>query len=830
MFGRIMAKCSFIAAASSFCLSAFAMAESPTSLDVPAGELTAALKALALQARVDLVYQPDQVKHIHAEGVKGEYSPQEAVAILLKGTSLRVYATESGAMVIAPASAPRKTSWNGEVKGVRVAQAENVRGATESAGGQDASVGKPNGESVKLEEILITAQKRGAERLRDVPISVSVLSGEDLDKSSAADVTEALNSVPGVSAVHHIQTGGTAVAVRGVAANGPIGAGTSPIAYYLDSIPFGLATFSIAPDASSYDLERVEVLRGPQGTLYGASAQNGVVRVLTKDANLDQFEFKTRGSISSTQDGSEGYRGDAALNVPLIEGKLAARAVVGYQELGGWVDRPDEKDANDGEIRSLRLKINAQPVDGLSLGLSAWQSRVDVGGPSVSDDNQQRQAIYDEAISNDYDAYGLKMSYQASGFSITSMTSYLDYESHSVLDIIGSSPFFPTSTPLFTDVNADLFAEEVNLNSTHDGSWRWSIGGIYRNADERAISRLPTFSPLPLGDNNNQSKSFAVFGELTRLFLDGRVELTGGLRYFEDELKLIENPTNPAVPASSLLRDEATFDAVSPRLVLTWHPGTDLTLYASYAEGFRSGFLQSVSTRAADPTIPPADPDTLKNYELGAKGALWDGRVRYDTAVYFMDWQDVQQQAGIGFASTAMINGESASGVGVDFALQTQPIDGLDLGVNFSWNDLQMDADLYSSGLVLFAKGDRLNFSPEYTIGASADYRFPIAKTGFNGQFSISANAVGPQAFRTIANGVQSIAGGGAITVVRASFVINAPEHWAVTLFADNINNERDAIYGGPYTSNGADTTRRAADWNQRVRPPTIGVQFDYRF
>src|SRR5690606_34069684 len=175
-----------------------------------------------------------------------------------------------------------------------------------------------------IEEIVVSAQKR-EENLEQVPISISVLDGSRLDQSSAHGITEALGRVPGVSAFPHTQGGGAFVTIRGAAASGPVFGGSSPVAYYLDSIPFGLAQTAIAPDANAYDLERVEVLRGPQGTLYGASAQNGVVRVLTKDADPETFDFKARASLSSVRDGGDGYRGDAAINLPLIEDKLAAR-------------------------------------------------------------------------------------------------------------------------------------------------------------------------------------------------------------------------------------------------------------------------------------------------------------------------------------------------------------------------------------------------------------------------------------------------------------------------------------------------------------------------
>src|ERR1700761_1185446 len=195
----------------------------------------------------------------------------------------------------------------------------SVPALTLAATGADAAAEAP-----AIDEIVVTAQKR-EQRIQDVPISLSVMGGAELDKSSIQSVSDALGLVPGVAVNVTGQGGETRLTVRGVTASGPLFAGPSPIGYYLDSVPFGLVRSAVEPDANTYDLNRIEVLRGPQGTLYGASALNGVVRVLTNDANLDRFELNARVIDSYTQNGGNNPRGDLAVNVPLIEGKLAVR-------------------------------------------------------------------------------------------------------------------------------------------------------------------------------------------------------------------------------------------------------------------------------------------------------------------------------------------------------------------------------------------------------------------------------------------------------------------------------------------------------------------------
>src|ERR1700761_4711122 len=184
-------------------------------------------------------------------------------------------------------------------------------GATGADAGAEAPV---------IDEIVVTAQKR-EQRIQDVPISLSVMGGAELDKSSVQSVSDALSMVPGVAVNVTGQGGETKLTIRGVTASGALfaGPGPSPIGYYLDSVPFGLVRSSVQPDANSYDLNRIEVLRGPQGTLYGASALNGLVRVLTNDADLNEFDFKARASVSSTDSGGGNWREDAAVNLPTLD-------------------------------------------------------------------------------------------------------------------------------------------------------------------------------------------------------------------------------------------------------------------------------------------------------------------------------------------------------------------------------------------------------------------------------------------------------------------------------------------------------------------------------
>jgi outer membrane receptor protein involved in Fe transport len=251
-------------------------------------------------------------------------------------------------------------------------------------------------------------------------------------------------------------------------------------------------------------------------------------------------------------------------------------------------------------------------------------------------------------------------------------------------------------------------------------------------------------------------------------------------------------------------------------------------MYVSYSQGFRSGFPQNANAEPTPPAtgLPPAKPDRLHNYEIGSKGTLFDGRLEFDTAVYYMKWNDVQLPLSVTFQNiqvSGLVNSQSASGMGVDFQVAARPLDGFNTGFTFSWNNLTLDAAVYSGGSLLYQKGDRLVQSPEYTAGAFANYSFPFGSSGLVGRLSVSANYTSGEPGETYV-GTQTFANtslnGNSIWIGRASFAVDFRSHWSADAYVDNFNNENGAVFRDPYT----------ADWALRVRPRTAGLQVDYHF
>ncbi len=824
--------------AAAVCISLVGLAAPPNSeaairkfTRIPPQRLDQALQALARDRDLIMAYRSDVVGDRRTSGASGELTPEEALKQLLNDTGLTYSLLDDKMVTISSKYQVDRMSGDSsdtlnlpdgrvtrspqEVKSFLdnflLAQAD--QGSTASSPGLNASSGPTTGKaeaSSSIEEIVVTAQKR-TESAEKVPISMTVLSGKDLDKSTAEGVADVLNTVPAVSTLSSYQGGGTLVTIRGVSAGEALLNGAGTVGYYLDSVPFGLVKEAIGPDESAYDLQRVEVLRGPQGTLYGANALNGVVRVLTNDADLDNYEFKARGSGSYTENGAGNYRDDVAINVPIVPDVLAARAVVGYEHESGWIDAPIGNNFNGADLLNLRLKVNAQVTDALSVVLSQWSTRNRYGGPSVGENANYNPTTFPEPIHNDYDTTGLKATYDFKNFSIQSMTSYLNYRSNSSMDF---TEFEGVSNHLVTDIGSRVVSEEVLATSTGDGDWRWSVGDMYRKATEDLVQAIPEFEfGLHYAD---ESKSNAIYGEFTRLLLDRSLELTLGARYFHDNISQNDQTGigAPVFPAQSVA------DATTPRAVITWHPDTDWTLYGSYSQGFRSGFPQNASASA----LPATEPDRLINYEVGSKGNIFGGLMVIDAAVYYMNWEHVQQnitvtQNGVPFSAT--INGQSASGPGVDLAVTTRPLNGLTFNTTVGWNGLRMDRAEYSAGLLLFPHGGRLNFSPEWTASAGAAYKFPLGGDGLTGELSGSVNYVSEQYNRVLLGSDVLVGIGSPELLPRASFAVNLREHWTFTLYGDNLSNYQKSPIPGYAT---------LPEYHGWVRPRTVGLQAECKY
>lgn len=683
---------------------------------------------------------------------------------------------------------------------IRVAQISSAPStrASASSGTQD------SGET--LEVIVVTAQKR-TERLQDVPISMGVLTGEALDASTARDLTDALKEVAGVSLIR-TQPGSAVIAIRGVLS----GAGTSTTGFYLDEVPFSFIRSSLLPDPGAYDLARIEVLRGPQGTLYGANALNGVVRILTNDADLNIFEVKGRARSSNTKGGGVNWGADTAVNVPLVPEKLAVRGVVSYGHLNGFIDSSLDggHDINDSRALSYRLKATAQPVDNFTIKTTVARTKQDNDAPTQSGDNLITPFISDQPSTRIYDVYNLVANYDGAAVSVLSSTSYLKFETNGLTQFTGVPRFI-------SGYDAKSLGQELRLSSNFDGPLQFSSGGIYRDTTDKQYQDARNTFP-GIYRVTDESESYAVFGDGTYALLDDRLEISGGLRYFWDRQGMSQQGDFSNAPL--VAERKHTFEKLTGRGVITFKPQPDTMFYASYSTGFRSGMFQAPSTIQVAPDFPNIEPDTIKNYEAGAKGRIFDGVLTYDMSVYYVDWQDVQQLLRLANNLGARLNAGSASGWGTEGAITLRASQSLTLSAAVSWSGLAVDSDVFSRGVVLFRKGSRLNDSPEWTGSVGGTFRTATGKNGmdFVASSNLSFSSRRPNRFLTgtVVNQSQS----GEITDLSASIGLEG-EQWSLNLFADNILDEQDAVQA-PDPTYGFNASR--------LWPRTIGLQTTFSF
>jgi iron complex outermembrane recepter protein len=674
-----------------------------------------------------------------------------------------------------------------------------------------------------VEEVIVTAQKR-EQSLQDVPISMAVLGGEELNNSTFSSVADALATSPSLDLGQAQYVNGVLPSMRGVSNGQYRGTGPAPVAYYIDGVPYGFVRAAFVPaDASVYDLARIEVLRGPQGTLYGAGALAGAIRILTQDANADAFDFSVRAFGSGTEGGGQNSGGDLMVNVPLIEGRLAARAVVGYRDDSGWIDSPIGNDVNDSETQSYRFKVHAQPTDALSLDFSLWHSENEAGAPGMSNDDGTITSVQDQSRESESDVYGIEIRYDFSSFSVSSVTSYMDFNDNGTLD---GTPFVGVPITLAQELSSEVFSEEINLISDLEGPWRWSAGVFYRDAEDSSFQFRNLFLPAINNDYTDKSESYAVYGEVGR-HLGDHFELAVGLRYFHDEQSTQINqpyaPVSPAIGVDDIFK--GTSEAVTPRVLLTYTPTDDRMMYASYSEGFRSGLVQQPNVQALFPNFTPADPDRLRNYEFGIKSSEWQG-LTFEGAVFYMDWRDIQQAVivilpVVNLSTTAVVNGKSASGLGAEFGFTARPFDGFELSGAVGWNDMSFDEAVTDAvNAVVIPKGARPQFSPEYTASTSAAYTWGLGG-GFDVQLGVDASYKSRRE-GYVRNNPQRFVGETSL-LTNAHFTLKSPQNWSLRLFADNLADEYDSqtvVLPGI----------NIPQWRDRVRPRTFGLQAEYGF
>lgn len=580
-----------------------------------------------------------------------------------------------------------------------------------------------------LEEIIVTATRR-SERLQDVPLSVTAFSQAELTQKGIVGFDGVARQTPGV-VLNKASDNNVRFTVRGISTNG-WGAGLqTTTTIYLDELPLSTIGNTVTLDPSLYDVERVEFLRGPQGTLFGSGSLSGALRVLTKSPDLNDYDASVQADIGFTPDGhGVRQRYNGMVNIPLAKDTLGLRIVGFSRNEDGYVDNVGTgvKNANALTDWGGRAILLWKPNDRLSVRLLGSYEDSDpkdssLTSPSLGD--RKRYSTIPDQYTSKTQIYNGTLDYQFDGAHLTSSSTYSIADSLFNVDLAGTFnlaiPFY-----LYDSFKSKTFVQETRLASDPGGKFDWVAGGFYLHRDTdlngenrssaayltaRGITGLPgaTFSKFGA---DTRTYELAGFGELTYHLTD-KLSATGGLRYgkyggtvdtyagfntayFTYALLGLSGPL--AITRSSAATTKyPSAEKASWKASLTYKPSRDLTTYATVSTGYRTPVYNSragsVSTvTPSDLIIPPgAGSDNLVNYEVGLKGRWLDGKLSANLAAYYIDWKNIQVQANrqsdsVQFATNV---GRAAS-KGLEAEVTLAPVRGLVLGLNGSLNEAKV--------------------------------------------------------------------------------------------------------------------------------------------
>jgi outer membrane receptor protein involved in Fe transport len=693
-------------------------------LDIEPQPIMAALEKFADQTGLQIVFRDESVpvEGVRTPGVVGELTPDEALNQLLLNTQLKYEFVNAHTVRImqAPSSGENLTK-HSSAGSTLFAQAGSM--------GADSAAGEHEEE---LDEIVVTAQKR-IERLIDVPQSVTVLSADSLAKLAAVQFRDYANTVPGLS-FFTSGAGYTQVTLRGVTTGFDI---SPTVGIYVDEVPYGSSTpFTgaayTALDVGLFDVDRIEVLRGPQGTLYGASSLGGLIKYVTKQPDATHFGTEVRTGISSTRDGGLNYDISGAVNAPLVAEKVALR-VSGFESRdGGYVDNVAQgrDDVNQSDIYGGRFDLLVTPTDALSVRFTGFVQNISRDGNATVDytfagdpvsSSLEQSRVTREPFDHRFRLASATVSYDFGSMALTSASSYQTVRTHQFADQTSYyAPFFPgfySAVSLDSNLSTDKFTQELRLSSAGGQPIDWVIGGFYTHESSDSRTFLHTRDiigqPFPVADfgaNPTRYDEYAGFGDLTWRPSE-KIDVTGGVRYAHQKLSYRQNGNFNSIDST---------DNVLTYLANTrYHLSNHATLYGRYATGYRPGGANPITT---DPLAPRTfDADSLKSYELGFKGETEDRRFGVDVSAFYTDWSNPQIFGVRGFTGV-LVNVEGGATIkGVELALTARPVTRFTATGMISYQDSELQEDNVDLGGV---KGERLPNVARFTAAANVDYLF----------------------------------------------------------------------------------------------------------
>jgi len=716
-------------------------------------------------------------------------------------------------------------------------------------------------------EIIVTAARRGEQSIQDVPMAISVVTSEDFEVRGLSGMADLARTLPSL-ALQENGPGSNNIIVRGITAGQVVDASNvldrSLVSVYLDDTPISLQGQN--PDLKIYDLERVEFIRGPQGTLYGASSMSGTIRYITQKPDLRETLGSTEGILSTTDEGGANYSLRGMINVPLVDDKLALRvtAYQGYNQ--GFMDNPvlGLKNINDETVTQARAALRWQPSEAVTVDASIIYSHLKLDGAVLGYSDWQdyeSRFLGPDGGNDDLLIYNLTSEFDLGFANLTTSTSYVDRSvNHDtaadlltgyLLSIFAGTLQPPLQTESAISNELRNFAQEVRLSSKSGGPFSWTLGAFYennkRNFQQEVIAPgfdaalsdilgIP-YDSVTLGDARVpdsygyydyrlRDKQFAVFGEVSYAIAP-TLEVTAGLRNFTFTNKFAVDQggllgQDPNIVLGDIGKAKA--DGFNPRAAVTFHATDDNMLFVEASKGFRYGGVNFpvpasiCGTDLANLGLSSAPmqfgPDHLWNYAIGSKNKILNGKGTLNVSAYYIDWSNIQSTVRLPSCAYSYIdNGGKIRSRGVELETGVQVDDQLYLSMNASYNDAEFNGGTNNFGA---NKGDQTPYSNKYIVSTSAEFTIPMPTAEVKMVADYSYRSATHTRFSPADPGYRKVPARHNVNLA----VNYVADNWTLGVFANNLTNNvklLDIKAGTPAFEPG--------DRVYYARPRTVGVR-----
>jgi outer membrane receptor protein involved in Fe transport len=721
-------------------------------------------------------------------------------------------------------------------------------------------------------EIVVTAQKR-SETIQHVPLSITVFTQADLERRGVQSLYDVSRIAPSLAVVSS-GPGENNLIIRGISS---IAGSAATVGYYLDDTPIAassnaalLSTRGVI-DPSALDVARIEVLRGPQGTLYGSSSMGGTVRYISNQPNLEKFEGRMRADLSGTAHGGFNWNINGVINLPVVHDKVALRVAAYVRRDDGYIDRypidptnylaadttaKKDNNVNTYKTYGARAALLIKPNETLSITPSFLYQYSRLGTPftfdavpgSLSDPIQARD-VDETNIQKSWIA-NLTVKQELGPVEITSSSSYY----HRNVSLIDDSSkvvnyFFGTPTvepvAMYGHYKNKEFTEELRAATNFNGPFQIIAGGFYHNVKAPLFSEIPFpddftyrndapftgFNSIYVGTRQASLKEYAGFGEASYKLTD-TLTARAGVRVFQVNQTFFQTGDGLFNGGYSAVYNKSRDHGVTPKASLQWQVTPDKMVYATVSKGYRPGGPNNPAPANVcgdevsglglnQGQLTAYGPDHLWNYEVGAKTSWLDHRLTVNGSAFYINWTKVQQQIVLqcGFNITA--NFGKAISKGGELEIEFRPTRQITLGGGFGYTDATLRNDVPGTPAV---KGDQLQNTPKWTVNASAEYHDQVSTT-LKGFARVDYSYLGPADF--LYDRASPFYRRAGFSIFNARIGVDPLDGpWEASIYINNMFDKQGATDLPVAISADLPTTRRVG-LNQ---PRTVGVTLGYRF